>query len=285
MWSGAIRSPSVLGTRHVAVVPASQRDRAAGFARRALGTCWCDTDRRAEEQAAMPLPLLCFPRAPSPRRGDERQLPVVAPSGGGPGEVQRCLAAALPEVLAGEGWMGGGRERRGEDRSPGRAQSVDFRSMDRPRGLAVSKRRKGPATSPRHVGDGALRRSFALHVGKARLKQHITAPALSGSPEFERMFRAQQNCAEFYPTFLVTLWAAGWYFNQVLAAGLGLVYMFARHQYFWGYAEGTEKRVPGFRGSLGVLALLTLLGALGLANSLLDEYLDLDVAKELKRQF
>uniref|UniRef100_A0A8C0NE59 Microsomal glutathione S-transferase 2 n=2 Tax=Canis lupus familiaris TaxID=9615 RepID=A0A8C0NE59_CANLF len=31
---------------------------------------------------------------------------------------------------------------------------------------------------------------FALHVGKARLKYKVTPPAVSGSPEFERMFRA-----------------------------------------------------------------------------------------------
>ncbi|XP_037352999.1 microsomal glutathione S-transferase 2 isoform X1 [Talpa occidentalis] len=126
---------------------------------------------------------------------------------------------------------------------------------------------------------------FALHVGKARLKYKITAPAVSGSPEFERIFRAQQNCVEFYPVFLVTLWIAGWYFNQVFASGLGLVYMYARHEYFWGYSEAAKKRITCFRWSLGVLALMTLLGALGIANSLLDEYLDLDVAKKLKRSF
>ncbi|XP_045853913.1 microsomal glutathione S-transferase 2 isoform X3 [Meles meles] len=31
---------------------------------------------------------------------------------------------------------------------------------------------------------------FALHVGKARLKYKVTPPAVSGSPEFERIFRA-----------------------------------------------------------------------------------------------
>uniref|UniRef100_A0A673SX05 Microsomal glutathione S-transferase 2 n=1 Tax=Suricata suricatta TaxID=37032 RepID=A0A673SX05_SURSU len=31
---------------------------------------------------------------------------------------------------------------------------------------------------------------FAGHVGKARLKYKITPPAVSGSPEFERIFRA-----------------------------------------------------------------------------------------------
>nr|XP_055173008.1 microsomal glutathione S-transferase 2 isoform X2 [Nyctereutes procyonoides] len=34
---------------------------------------------------------------------------------------------------------------------------------------------------------------FALHVGKARLKYKVTPPAVSGSPEFERMFRAQST--------------------------------------------------------------------------------------------
>jgi glutathione S-transferase len=28
----------------------------------------------------------------------------------------------------------------------------------------------------------------------------------------------------------------------VFAAGLGLVYLFGRHKYFWGYSEAAEKR-------------------------------------------
>lgn len=96
------------------------------------------------------------------------------------------------------------------------------------------------------------------------------------------MFRAQQNCVEFYPIFLITLWMAGWYFNQVFATCLGLVYIYARHQYFWGYSEAAKNRVIGFRLSLGVLALLMLLGTLGIASSFLDEYLDLNVAKKLR---
>ncbi|XP_054417801.1 microsomal glutathione S-transferase 2 isoform X1 [Pteronotus mesoamericanus] len=124
---------------------------------------------------------------------------------------------------------------------------------------------------------------FALQVGKARFKYKVMPPAVSGSLEFERIFRAQQNCVEFYPIFIVTLWMAGWYFNQVFATGLGLVYIYTRHQYFWGYSEAAKKRVTGFRFSLGILALLTVLGALGIANSFLDEYLDLDLAKMLRR--
>ncbi|XP_027454029.1 microsomal glutathione S-transferase 2 isoform X3 [Zalophus californianus] len=92
----------------------------------------------------------------------------------------------------------------------------------------------------------------------------------------------RQNCVEFYPIFLITLWMAGWYFNQGFATCLGLVYIYARHQYFWGYSEAAKKRITGFRLSLGSLALLTVLGALGIANSFLDEYLDLNVAKKLR---
>lgn len=87
---------------------------------------------------------------------------------------------------------------------------------------------------------------------------------------------------EFYPIFLITLWMAGWYFNQVFATCLGLVYIYARHQYFWGYSEAAKKRITGFRLSLGSLALLMVLGTLGIANSFLDEYLDLNVAKKLR---
>ncbi|KAM7142646.1 microsomal glutathione S-transferase 2 isoform 1-T1 [Molossus nigricans] len=123
---------------------------------------------------------------------------------------------------------------------------------------------------------------FALHVGRARLKYKVMPPAVAGSPEFERIFRAQQNCVEFYPVFMITLWMAGWYFNQVLAACLGLVYIYARHKYFWGYSEAAKKRTTGFHLSLGMLVLLTILGALGIANSFLDEYLDLDIAKKLR---
>ncbi|XP_036982078.2 microsomal glutathione S-transferase 2 [Artibeus jamaicensis] len=123
---------------------------------------------------------------------------------------------------------------------------------------------------------------FAAQVAKARLKYKVVPPAISGSPEFERVFRAQQNCVEFYPIFLLTLWMAGWYFNQVFASCLGLVYIYARYQYFWGYSEAAKKRITGFRVSLGMLALLTLLGTLGIADSFLDEYLDLNIAKKLR---
>ncbi|XP_038957936.1 microsomal glutathione S-transferase 2 isoform X2 [Rattus norvegicus] len=55
---------------------------------------------------------------------------------------------------------------------------------------------------------------FALQVGRVRLKYKIAPPAVTGSLEFERIFRAQQNSLEFYSVFIISLWMAGWYFNQ-----------------------------------------------------------------------
>uniref|UniRef100_A0A8B9G901 Microsomal glutathione S-transferase 2 n=1 Tax=Amazona collaria TaxID=241587 RepID=A0A8B9G901_9PSIT len=55
---------------------------------------------------------------------------------------------------------------------------------------------------------------FAWLVGKSRMKHKVIPPAVTGAPEFDRTFRAQQNCVEFYPVFLTALWTAGYFFNQ-----------------------------------------------------------------------
>ncbi|XP_068961509.1 microsomal glutathione S-transferase 2 [Petaurus breviceps papuanus] len=126
---------------------------------------------------------------------------------------------------------------------------------------------------------------FVWQVGKARKKYKISPPAVTGSPAFERVFRAQQNCVEFYPIFLVTFWMAGWFFSQVLAALFGLAYLYARHQYFFGYSESVHGRLLGFRMSMGVLSLLVIQATVGIANNFLDEYLDFNIFKKLLRLF
>ncbi|XP_038203854.1 microsomal glutathione S-transferase 2 [Arvicola amphibius] len=123
---------------------------------------------------------------------------------------------------------------------------------------------------------------FAIYVGQARFKYKISPPAVSGSPDFERIFRAQQNSLESYPVFILILWMAGWYFNQAFAACLGIVYLYARQKYFWGYAEAADNRIGGFKLSLGSLALLAFLAFLGIANRFLEEYLDFHITKKLR---
>ncbi|CAM4546790.1 unnamed protein product [Lepidochelys kempii] len=124
---------------------------------------------------------------------------------------------------------------------------------------------------------------FAWLVGKSRKQHKIMPPEVTGTPEFDRIFRAQQNCVEFYSIFLVALWIAGWFFKQELAALLGLVYMYTHHKYFHGYAESAKGRITCFYWSVVVLLSLMALAAAGITNSFLEEYLDISIGKKLHK--
>ncbi|NXI97379.1 MGST2 transferase, partial [Psophia crepitans] len=124
---------------------------------------------------------------------------------------------------------------------------------------------------------------FAWLVGKSRIKHKVMPPAVTGAPEFDRTFRAQQNCVEFYPVFLTVLWTAGWFFNQELAFFLGLLYVFARYKYFHGYVQAAKGRLTGFYLNVIIIFCLATLGAAGIVNSFLDEYLDLSIMKKLRK--
>ncbi|KAM8940515.1 microsomal glutathione S-transferase 2-like [Pelodytes ibericus] len=126
---------------------------------------------------------------------------------------------------------------------------------------------------------------YARLVGRSRMKHKVMPPSVTGPPEFERTFRAQQNCVEFYPIFLVCLWTAGLFSYEEVAAAAGLLYMFARHLYFKGYAESSQRRIPGFYLSLVSLFLLQLLAAVGIIFALLKKYTDLNLAKKVPKMF
>ncbi|XP_053935510.1 uncharacterized protein LOC104059405 isoform X3 [Cuculus canorus] len=55
---------------------------------------------------------------------------------------------------------------------------------------------------------------FVLQVIYARRKYKISPPETTGHPEFERIFRAQANCSEYFPIFISLLWVAGIFFHQ-----------------------------------------------------------------------
>ncbi|NXA47185.1 MGST2 transferase, partial [Nothocercus julius] len=65
----------------------------------------------------------------------------------------------------------------------------------------------------------------------------------------------------------------------------GLLYVFARYKYFHGYAASAKGRLTGFYLNLVVLTCLITLGAAGIVNSLLDEYLDFSIRKKLHKLF
>ncbi|XP_051913149.1 leukotriene C4 synthase [Hippocampus zosterae] len=55
---------------------------------------------------------------------------------------------------------------------------------------------------------------FSLQVISARRKFRVSPPCTSGPPQFERVFRAQVNCSEYFPLFIAILWTSGVFFSQ-----------------------------------------------------------------------
>jgi glutathione S-transferase len=100
-----------------------------------------------------------------------------------------------------------------------------------------------------------------LVVAQMRGKHGVTAPAVTGHPEFERAYRVQVNTLEQFVMFLPLLWLATIYFKLLpwLPALLGLVWIIGRFLYMRGYLAAAEKRSNGFLiTSLATLGLLIL---------------------------
>ncbi|XP_024611157.1 arachidonate 5-lipoxygenase-activating protein isoform X4 [Neophocaena asiaeorientalis asiaeorientalis] len=69
----------------------------------------------------------------------------------------------------------------------------------------------------------------------------------TGTLAFERVYTANQNCVDAYPTFLVTLWSAGLLCSQVPAAFAGLMYLVVRQKYFVGYLGERTQSSGGWK--------------------------------------
>lgn len=103
---------------------------------------------------------------------------------------------------------------------------------------------------------------MGLRVGRGRGKYGIVAPATSGHPDFERLYRVQANTLEWLPSFLVSLWLFAFYWDEKVAALIGLVWIAGRILYMVSYSRVAASRGTGF----GIQALATgvlLFGALG----------------------
>jgi glutathione S-transferase len=98
-------------------------------------------------------------------------------------------------------------------------------------------------------------------VSKARAEFGVKVPAISGNPDFERVFRVQMNTLEWLPIFLPSLWLFAIYVSDWIAAVIGLVWIAGRIVYLVGYAQAAAKRGPGF-GIQTLAAGVLLLGAL-----------------------
>ena len=103
---------------------------------------------------------------------------------------------------------------------------------------------------------------MGLQVAGARRKSGIAAPAMTGDPLLERTIRAHYNTLEWMPIFLPALWLFAIYWNDLVAAALGVVWIVGRILYQRGYASAAETRGTGFLIQALAAAVL-LFGGLG----------------------
>ena len=102
-------------------------------------------------------------------------------------------------------------------------------------------------------------------VSRARGMFSVPAPAMTGDPRFERIYRVHQNTAEQLIAFLPSLWMFAVYVSDMWAALLGLVFLGGRALYASSYFVDASKRAPGFFISIAatmVLLIGSVIGAL-----------------------
>jgi glutathione S-transferase len=102
----------------------------------------------------------------------------------------------------------------------------------------------------------------SVQVARARATFGIKAPAITGNPDFERVFRVQMNTLEWLPIFLPALWLFAIYISDTIAAVLGLVWIAGRILYMVGYSKAADKRGRGFAVQ-STATILLWLGATG----------------------
>ena len=86
---------------------------------------------------------------------------------------------------------------------------------------------------------------FLAIVGGTRGKYGVEAPATSGHPEWERLYRIQVNTAEQLVLWVPAIYAFAYYVSEAWAAGIGLLFVVGRILYFFGYRAAPEKRLVG----------------------------------------
>lgn len=97
-------------------------------------------------------------------------------------------------------------------------------------------------------------------VSRARGQYDVPAPATTGNPAFERVYRVHQNTAEQLIIFLPSLWMFAFNVSDKAAALLAIVFVVGRIIYALSYFADASKRSVGFMIAL-VATLILLVGA------------------------
>lgn len=111
---------------------------------------------------------------------------------------------------------------------------------------------------------------FTFRVGTSRAKYQVPAPAISGDPQWERLFRVQQNTLEQLIIFLPALWIFSVFVGPALGAGIGVLFLIGRPIYAMSYQKDPRTRTAGFLLGFLANAALVLGGIGGAVRSLLE---------------
>ena len=96
----------------------------------------------------------------------------------------------------------------------------------------------------------------SINVGRARMKFKVAAPAVTGSPDFERVYRVQMNTLEQLVAFLPALWLFAFFLSPLWASAIGAAWIVGRVLYALGYYSAAEKRGAGVAISFFAFAAL-----------------------------
>jgi glutathione S-transferase len=108
-----------------------------------------------------------------------------------------------------------------------------------------------------------------VSVSRARGKYGIPAPATTGNPDFERIFRAQQNTLEHLVMFVPCMLLFSQFASPLWGAGIGLVWVIARVWYAVGYAAPTgRRRSLGYGISFAAIGVLLAGAVIGIVVNL-----------------
>jgi uncharacterized MAPEG superfamily protein len=108
---------------------------------------------------------------------------------------------------------------------------------------------------------------FSIQVGSMRGKHGVKAPAITGHPEFERMFRVQQNSMEQLVAFIPALWMFAYLVNPLWGAGMGLVFIVGRFIYRSSYIKDPDARGMGFTITFVPTAVMLVWGLVAAAKT------------------